>query len=188
VGKVSKHTIYNGTYQNELKEIKDKKDYTVFDEAVKRLNKLGINIIHMTSYLSHLLVSEGVLGKHEPDEMIQQDVDFGYRTAKKIADMDIGQTVIVKGKNIVAVEALEGTDATIDRAGKIAGQGCVMVKVARSAQDMRWDVPAVGPDTINKLAANRFKAIVIQSKKMFIVGKKEFLRTADNAGIVVIGA
>ena len=120
-----------------------------------------------------------------PDKRIEEDILFGYDMAKKLAGMDIGQTVIIKGKSVVAVEAMEGTDQTIKRAGEVAGAGCVMVKVSRPDQDMRWDVPTVGVETIKKMTEQRFSALAIESGKMFIVDRQELLWTADNSNMVV---
>ena len=185
LGKVYKNVIYDDVYREELKNLRDKKDTSVFEEINARLTKLGITVIEGTRYLEHLLPEKGILGSTAPDERITGDIALGYETAKKMADMDIGQTVIVKDRSVVAVEAMEGTDAAIKRAASIAGEGCVMVKVSRTQQDMRWDIPTVGPETMAKLAENKFSALAIESGKMFLVGKEEFLKRADENSIVV---
>jgi DUF1009 family protein len=190
VGKVDKSVIYrenelDKTSLEALKGVRNKKDYSILEEATRRLNQLGVEVIDGIKYLSHLLPEKGLLGKIAPGGRIEEDVKFGYETAKKLAGMDIGQTVIVKDKAIVAVEAMEGTDPTIDRAGAIAGKGCVMVKVSRPNQDMRWDVPTVGPETMSRLVNNGFSAVAIESGKMFLVEREKFLNMADENGIVV---
>ena len=185
LGKVEKNNIYRDIYKKELVDVYDKRDYSIFDEVAKRLKKLGVTMIEGTRYLSHLLAEKGILGEVQPDERIGLDISLGFETAKKITDMDIGQTVIIKSGGVVAVEAMEGTDETIERAGRIAGEGCVMVKVSRPGQDMRWDVPTVGPRTIEKLAENKFSALAIESGRMYLLEKDRFIEMADSSNIAV---
>jgi DUF1009 family protein len=190
IGKVDKSIIYKEKKQDDqtregLKTLKDKKDYSIMEEITRRLKQVGIEVIDGKKYLSHLLAEKGLLSKTTPDERIEEDIEFGFETAKKLAGMDIGQTVVVKNKTIVAVEAMEGTDATIDRAGPIAGDGCVMIKVSRPQQDMRWDVPTVGLETMKKLAENKFSALAIESGRMYLVEKDKFIEMADSSNIAV---
>ncbi len=190
LGKVDKDVIYrSGTYdeeaRNAMKELRDKKDYSILEEITRHLGRFGVEVIDGTRYLSHLLPEKGVLSRTLPDERVEQDIAFGYEAARKLAGMDIGQTVVIKDKTVVAVEAMEGTDRTIARAGSVAGSGCVMVKVSRPDQDMRWDVPTVGPDTVAALAKGAFSALAIESGRMFLLEKEKLLQMADSAGIVV---
>jgi DUF1009 family protein len=190
LGKVEKNVIYDKeSYDEEgeviLKNMLDKKDSTIFDEITKRLRVLGIGVVKGTDYLSHLLPEKGVLSRREPDERIKADILFGFNVAKKLAGLDVGQTVIVKGKTVVAIEAMEGTDATIARARSIAGEGCVMVKVSRPDQDMRWDVPTVGSDTMSKLIENEFSALAIESGKVYLLEKEKLIEMADQKNIAV---
>lgn len=189
LGKIDKNVIYEGSYdkeaRNALDKLKDKKDYSILGEITRHLGKICVKVIDPSPYLAHLLPEKGVLTQNLPDERIESDIRLGYDMAKKITDLDIGQTIIVKGGTVVAVEAMEGTDAVITRAGKIAGEGCVMVKVARPKQDMRWDVPVVGPQTVQKLCENRFSALAIENSKMFIVDKEKMKELADSANLVI---
>ena len=190
VGKVEKSVIYNvDNYGKEVSEgfkgLRDKKDTSIFDGITKHLRKVGIEVVEVTQYLSRLLPEKGVLSGSSPDSRVEEDISFGYDIAKKLAGMDIGQTLVVKGKSVVAVEAMEGTDATISRAGEVAGDGCVMIKVSRPNQDMRWDFPTVGPDTIAKLAESKFSALAIEGGKMFLVEKEKTLKMADEADITI---
>ncbi|MFQ5952345.1 MAG: LpxI family protein [Candidatus Omnitrophota bacterium] len=190
VGKVEKSVIYDKeNYDKEaregLKKLQDRKDTSIFNEITKRLNSAGIEVIESTRYLSRFLPEKGVLSSAAPDSRVKEDISFGHNIAKKIAGMDVGQTVIVKDKSVVAVEAMEGTDETISRAKKIAGDGCVMVKVSRPDQDMRWDVPAVGLSTMTGLIENGFSALAIESGKMFLLEKEKMLEMADKAQMVV---
>lgn len=190
VGKVNKNVIYQEGDQDEeythaLKKLKNKKDYSILKELTNRLGRIGIVVMDNMKYFSHLLAEEGILTGKEPSEETRKDIEFGYDTAKKVAGMDIGQTIIVKDQVVVAVEAMEGTDAAIKRASEIAGDGCVMIKVARPEQDMRWDVPTVGLETMKLLAEHKYKALVIESRKMYLAEKDEMLKLANSADITV---
>jgi DUF1009 family protein len=135
-----------------------------------------------------LLAKEGNLTPGvclKPYELSEGKKFFEY--AKRLADMDIGQTLVFKGRHIVAVEGLEGTDKTIERAFKLAGKGISVVKVARTHQDFRIDVPAVGLHTLKLLKRAKAKALFLEADKVFIVEREKFLKEAQRAGIAVIG-
>lgn len=189
LGKFRKEAIYRDMYDKErqdfFKTMENKEDYTLLEGVTKRLGKLGVKVIDPSGYLSHIIPGKGVLTRHVPDAKLEEDIEFGYAAAKKLSGMDIGQAVVVKGKTVVAVEAMEGTDATIERGRRIAGDGCVAVKVSRPDQDMRWDTPTVGPVTMENLAANNFKALAIESGKMYLLEKEKLLEIADSKGIIV---
>lgn len=189
LGKIKKSAIYDNSVDQEgkkaLKGLPDKKDTSFFKEGEKRLKLVGIEVMYAGEYLAHLLPEKGVITKTVPSRRVEDDIEFGYEAAKKLAGMDIGQTVIVKDKTIVAVEAMEGTDATIARGKEVAGEGCVMVKVARPVQDMRWDVPTVGPDTMTGLARNGYSAVAIEAGRMYLVERERFLKMADASGVAV---
>ncbi len=190
LGKVDKGVIYDKKIHDEeassvLSNVENKKDYSILEEITRRLKILGIEVIKGTDYLAHLLPEKGVMGQILPDDRIRDDIEFGVKAAKRLADMDIGQTIVVKDKTIVAVEAMEGTNATIRRAREIAGDGCTMIKVSRIKQDMRWDIPTVGPETITLLGENNFGALAIESGNMFVIDKERFLQKANESNIVV---
>ena len=190
LGKFDKKVIYDDVpkgeeVENAFKGLKDQKDYSILEEITRHLKRLGVSVVEGTKYLSHLLPEKGVLSSNLPDEGIKEDINFGFDIAKKLAGMDIGQTIVEKGKSVVAVEAMEGTDRTIERAGEVAGAGCVMIKVSRPRQDMRWDVPVVGPTTIEKLAKSGFKALALESGKMFLVEKDKVKSLADSSNMIV---
>ncbi len=190
VGKIDKAVIFDRARQDaasreDLRRAFDKKDYTLLDEWTRKLRRVGVEVVDGREYLGHLLPQGGVLGKILPDDRVTGDMLFGFESARKIAAMDIGQVVVVKDRAVVAVEAMEGTDATIERARSIAGKGCVMVKVSRPEQDMRWDVPTVGPETIARLAENSFSGMAIESGRMFFLDRDRALRLADENQIAV---
>jgi DUF1009 family protein len=112
---------------------------------------------------------------------------FGYRMADAIAGLDIGQTIVIKDKAVVAVEAMEGTDETIDRAGRIAGPGACVIKVAKPAQDMRFDVPVVGIPTVEAMRLAQVRLLSVDAGKTLMLDGDAMLRAAEAAGITVVG-
>jgi UDP-2,3-diacylglucosamine hydrolase len=147
----------------------------------------GIELLNSTAFLEPLLARPGVLSRRQPSPEEREDLEFGYRMADAIAGLDIGQTIVVKDKAVVAVEAMEGTDAVIRRAGQIAGAGTRIVKVAKPKQDMRFDVPVVGVATIEMMKAAGATAITIDAGKTLVVDGEKFFDAANAAGIAVVG-
>ena len=151
------------------------------------LQRHGISLMDSTELLTDLISPAGVLTSHEPTEAMLADFAFGYKVADTVAGLDIGQTIIVKDRAVVAVEAMEGTDVAIERAGALAGPGTRVVKVAKPSQDMRFDVPVVGVATIRAMQAAGADALSIDAGKTLILDGKAFLAAAQEAGIVVVG-
>jgi len=121
-------------------------------------------------------------------DLVELDIEFGWKIARASADLDIGQSLAVKERDILAVEAVEGTDAMIARAGELCKKGdWTMIKVARPKQDMRFDVPTVGPQTIKNLAAAKCHTLVVEAKKTLIADKPATLALADKLKIAIIG-
>ena len=147
----------------------------------------GIKLMDSTALLADLLARPGVISGAQPTDAIRTDFEFGYRVADTIAGLDIGQTIVVKNRAVVAVEAMEGTDDTITRAGRLAGAGARVVKVAKPSQDMRFDVPVVGVATITAMRAAGADALSIDAGRTLMLDGDAFVRAADDAGIVVVG-
>jgi DUF1009 family protein len=147
----------------------------------------GIELLDSTAFLAPLLARPGVLSGRAPTAEEQADLEFGYRMADTIAGLDIGQTICVKDKAVVAVEAMEGTDETIRRAGALAGAGVAVVKVAKPNQDMRFDVPVVGVATIEVMRASGARVLSIDAGKTLVIDGDATIRAADDAGIAVVG-
>jgi DUF1009 family protein len=143
----------------------------------------GIVLMDSTSLLAELVARPGVLTRTAPTTAMREDFDFGCRMADAIAGLDVGQTIVVKDRAVVAVEAMEGTDAAIARAGALAGTG---IKVAKPSQDMRFDVPVVGVATIVAMRTAGADALSIDAGKTLILDGDAFVRAADEAGIVVV--
>jgi DUF1009 family protein len=147
----------------------------------------GIELLDSTSFLKPMLACQGVMTRREPTEEERQDFEFGYGMADAIAGLDIGQTIAVKHKAVVAVEAMEGTDEVIARAGHLAGPGVRIVKVAKPGQDMRFDVPVIGLATIQAMRLAGASALSVDAGKTLMLDREALLESANDAGITVIG-
>ncbi|MEZ5417863.1 MAG: UDP-2,3-diacylglucosamine diphosphatase LpxI [Vicinamibacterales bacterium] len=147
----------------------------------------GIELIDSTALLQPLLASAGVMTRHQPSDSETASLAYGYRMADAIAALDIGQTIAVKHSAVVAVEAMEGTDAVIARAGGLAGPGVAIVKVAKPRQDMRFDVPVVGIPTIQQMARAGATVLSLDAGKALMFDKARMIEAADAAGIAVVG-
>jgi DUF1009 family protein len=132
------------------------------------------------------LTPEGKLTRKGPSRSEKKDIEFGFNMAKEIGRLDIGQTVVVKNRAVIAVEAIEGTDGAIKRGGKLAKEA-VVVKVSRPGQDMRFDVPVVGAGTLKVMMASGIRVLALEARKSILMDREDFLREANEAGITVIG-
>jgi DUF1009 family protein len=151
------------------------------------LHDKGIELIDSTVLLTPLLARSGVLTRRAPDAEEEKDFAFGYRMADAIAGLDIGQTVAVKHQAVVAVEAMEGTDEVIARAGHLAGPGVRVIKVAKPNQDMRFDVPVVGFATIQAMRVAGASALSLDAGKTLVLDGDAVFAAADDAGIAIVG-
>ena len=151
------------------------------------LRENGIELIDSTSLLTPLLAPAGVMTDRMPSEEEHKDFEFGYPIADVIAGHDIGQTIAVKHRAVVAVEAMEGTDEVIGRAGHLAGKGVRIIKVAKPNQDMRFDVPVVGLATIQAMRIAGASALSVDAGKTLMFEKDALLASANEAGIAIVG-
>jgi UDP-2,3-diacylglucosamine hydrolase len=147
----------------------------------------GIELLDSTAFLGPLMARAGTLTRRAPTADEQADFAFGYRIADFVAGLDIGQTIVVKSAAVVAVEAMEGTDAVIARAGGLAGAGTRVVKVAKPNQDMRFDVPVVGVSTIAAMKTAGATALSIDAGKTLMIDGGAIVNAADQAGISIVG-
>ena len=147
----------------------------------------GIELENSTAFLRPLLASSGVLTRRPPTEDERADLEFGYRMADAIAGLDLGQTIVVKDRAVVAVEAMEGTDAVIARAGQLAGPGTRVVKVAKPAQDMRFDVPVVGVPTLTAMRDAEATVLSVDAGRTLVLDGEAFYGRADLDGLTVVG-
>ena len=169
-----------------LGSLKNKKTDSIIGAVAKLLELKGIKVLSSIIFLSEYLPKKGVLTKQLPDERVLKDIDFGRKIAKAIAGLDIGQSVVVKDRVVLAVESIEGTDEAIRRAERYGKDGIVVIKVTKPRQDMRFDVPVIGPDTIKLLQEVKAACIAIEAKKTLIIDKLETLRLAEASGISIV--
>ncbi|MBU1147209.1 MAG: UDP-2,3-diacylglucosamine diphosphatase LpxI [Candidatus Omnitrophica bacterium] len=174
--------------QKLLAEVKDKRTDSLIGSIAKKLEQAGVKVLDSTTFLSDYLPKKGVLTKNNLDKRILDDIEFGRGIAKSVAGLDIGQTVVVKDKTVLAVESIEGTDETIKRAAKYGKDGIVVIKVSKPDQDMRFDVPIIGPDTIRLLGQLKASCIAIEANKTLIIDKEETIKLADEAGVGVVAS
>lgn len=170
-----------------LMRIKSKNTDAIIAGVADVLRERGIELIDSTAFLAPLLAAEGVLTRRPPSDEERADLDFGYRIADTIAGMDIGQTIAVKSAAVVAVEAMEGTDQVIARAGQLAGPGVRIVKVAKPNQDMRFDVPVVGVATIRAMQAAGATTLSVDASRTLMIDGDAIVAAADAADISIVG-
>jgi hypothetical protein len=144
-------------------------------------------LLTITSLSSSLLTPEEILTKDKPSKDEWKDIVFGWKIAKEMGRLDIGQTVIVKNQAVMAVEAIEGTDEAIKRGGHLAGEGAVIVKVSKPNQDMRFDVPTVGSYTLKAMREVRARVLAVEAKKTILLNKDRLIEESDKAGIAIVG-
>jgi UDP-2,3-diacylglucosamine hydrolase len=170
-----------------LARVKSREDDRLLRGVAEELEKDGIRVVESTIFLSQIISAEGVLTRRAPSAAQWEDIRLGFATVKEIGRLGIGQCVIVKRRVILAVEAVEGTDAAIRRAGELGRGEFVVVKASKPQQDLRFDVPAVGPDTIRIMREEKGAVLAVEAGKTILLEKDELLREADRAGIVVVG-
>ena len=152
------------------------------------LQSEGIELIDSTYFLQDSLPKEGVLTRREPDRHEREDIEYGLEIAREIALLDLGQTIVVRGKACVAIEAMEGTDETIRRAGRLVQTRLTVVKIAKPNQDMRFDVPVVGIPTLNTMVEAGASCLCITAGKTLMFDREEMIRTADRHKISIVAA
>ncbi len=173
--------------QKFLSRVKDKRANSMLGGIARILRSKGIKLLDSTTFLKSYLVPRGVLTGCSPTPAQWQDIRFGRTIARRIAGLDIGQTVVVKDKAILAVEAIEGTDEAIRRGGALGKSGAVVVKVSKPHQDMRFDIPLVGPKTIDSLAAASCAVLAMEAGKTLFLEKENCLKTAEANNLCLLG-
>jgi DUF1009 family protein len=192
-GKVTKTLLYKSKITPDLRAVKllfslkDRKDDSILLAITEELRKEGITLLDITLFSSNLLTPEGVLTKRSPTVEEWKDIEFGWKMAKEIGRLDIGQTVVVKNQAVMAVEAIEGTDEAIRRGGTLAGKGAVIVKVGKPNQDMRFDVPTVGLETVQTMIEVDARVLAIEARKSIILNKDKLTGESNKSRIAIVG-
>jgi DUF1009 family protein len=192
LGKVTKELMFTGAVnldnriQKLLASLTDNSDDTIMLAFVRELAAEGLGVLDQTALLRTLMPGPGVLTERKPTAEEQADLEFGYAIAKEIGGLDIGQTVVVKNCAVMAVEAIEGTDMCIRRGGELGGGEVRVAKVSKPKQDMRFDVPAVGPNTIEAMQIAGATALVMEAGKTLLVDREVVLKMANNLSITIL--
>ena len=168
------------------RRLKHHHDDQIIRGLAEEIEKLGVKVISPTQYLPELLTPQGVLTQRRPTKDQWEDIIFGYSMAKALGELDIGQCLVVKDKMVVAVEAMEGTDATIRRAGSLMPE-TVVVKVCKPKQDPRFDLPSAGVRTIETMLEAGAKVLALEAHQSLFFERERALALADEAGMVVVG-
>jgi len=193
-GQVNQDNLFNPAveldeeFQALRDALRDRKADTIFAAVADRLSKEGMTLLDSTFLLKKYLAPRGTLTKRGPSESELKDIEFGLTIAKLVGGIDIGQTVVIKEKAIVAIEAMEGTDRAILRGGSIARQGAVVVKTSKPDQDNRFDVPVIGPRTIQAMASVQASCLAIEADKTLIIDREKTVSLANKAGICLVAA
>jgi DUF1009 family protein len=170
-----------------LAKLKRRNAESIFRAIAGELEKIGVALLPATTFLEDFLVTRDLIVGPKVSRREGSDVDFGWEIAQKVAALDIGQTVIVKNGTVLAVEGFEGTNETIRRGGVLGGGGAVMIKVAKPNQDMRFDVPVIGVETISIGAEARIRVIALEAGRTLLLEKDEVILAAQRARITVLG-
>lgn len=191
-GQVKHVKIFSGvmpdlTFMSVLMRLKARNTDALISAVADVMRERGIELLDSTTLLQPLLATAGVMSTRPPTDAERADIEFGYGMADAIAALDIGQTIAVKHKAVVAVEAMEGTDEVIGRAGFLAGPGASIVKVAKPNQDMRFDVPVVGLATIQAMRKAGATALSLDAGRALIFDREVFFNAAADAGIAIVG-
>ena len=192
IGKVSKELLMSGHHAlpdfrmvRLLLSLRDHKDDTLMLKFADELKKDGMELADQTLLLRGLMPPVSVLTKRTPSANERNDMQFGFRMAKELGRLDVGQTVVVKGQAVMALEAIEGTDACIRRGGELARGCAIVVKVAKPQQDKRFDVPAVGITTIESMIAVRATALAIEANETLVVDREKMVAMANAHDITI---
>ncbi len=191
IGKVSKSLVvkrprFDSLAIEFLKQAKRLNDDAIMLFLVEELKKLGITVLDQTIFIKNLMIPRGILGKVQPDEALLSDVEYGYKIAKEMGELDIGQSVVIKDRMIMAIEAIEGTDKCIKRGCKLGKTDSVIVKVAKPQQDKRFDIPAFGLNTLKTMKKYKAKLIAVEANETILVDREKTIEYADKNNIVVM--
>ena len=191
IGRVSKDLLFKPMHLDVraikiLSKLRNKSDPSIFGAIAEEIESRGIRLIDQRLYLGKLLPQKGVMTKRKLSRDQERDVEYGMDLARKVAELGIGQTVVVKDQVPLAIEAIEGTDEAIRRGGKLCRGGAVVAKAARPDHDFRFDVPTVGPDTIDILVDSKAAVLAVEAGKAFLLEPEETIRKANKANISLV--
>lgn len=192
VGKVEKRILFQSlrfdlTVLRFMKSARNTADATIMDAVIEFVEENGMKVVPQTEYLEHLIAPLGSITKKKLRQNQRKDAEYAFQMARSVAALDIGQTVVVHKGTVVAVEGIEGTNEAIRRGCALAGKGAVVCKVARPEQDMRYDVPTVGPETLQVMREGGASGLILEAERTFLIDRERLIREADATGIIVVG-
>jgi len=170
-----------------LSRLQGKKDDAILRALAEEIENEGMRVESLIPYLKDTMAPRACLTERKPTEREERDIEFGWAIAKKIGALDVGQSVVVKDRIILAVEAIEGTDETIRRGGRLGRGEVVVVKVCKPKQDFRLDLPVIGPSTVRTLKEARASALAVEAGKTIIVDQEKVIREANRNGLCIVG-
>ena len=191
LGKVDKKIIFRPSFFD-LRAIKffksliSQEDKTLLLGVIKEIEKEGFNVLDQKELLGEVFPGKGILTERNPSAKEMEDIKFGIPIAKNLADMEVGQTIVVKNKTVVSVEAIEGTDKALERGCELSHGKCVAVKVSRTNQDYRYDVPGIGPLTMEKLINGGASVLAMEAGRVMVVDQEKVVEMADRAKICLV--
>jgi len=161
-------------------------DDNILKAVDRALAKEGIEVISSASFLPELFAAPGCLTKRKPSRSEKEDIKFGWDMAKELGRLDIGQCIVVRKKTVLAIEAIEGTDETIRRGGELAKEKAVVIKLCKPNQDLRFDLPTIGLETLKTMSLVKASVLAVEAGKTLVFDREEMVKYADNAGISII--
>jgi len=192
IGRIAKTHFFSGARPDAralkvLSQLQDRKDDAILRGIAEEIEREGIRVESPLAFLKDSLAPKGCFSQRMPTERERKDITFGWRMAKRVGSLDVGQSIVVKDQIVLAVEAIEGTDETIRRGGKLGRGGVVVVKVCKPKQDPRLDLPVIGPATIATLKEAGASVLAVEAQKTIIVDKERVIREANRNHLCLIG-
>jgi DUF1009 family protein len=191
-GGISKRLLFkkdlylDKSMQEIFKTIKDNRDISILSAFARLLKKEGIELMDAASFLPDLFPEKGCLSRRSPDAQEWEDIRFGWDIAKELSRLDIGMTVVVRNKTVLALEAIEGTDEAVKRGALLGNRDCIVVKVSRPDQDARFDLPVVGFSTIETMKNSGARVLAIEARQVLFIDRDESVEEANKAGIAIV--
>jgi len=170
-----------------LAKLKRRNAESIFSAIAVELERIGVTLLPATTFLDQFLASNGVIAGPKLSRRERSEIDFGWDIAKRIASLDIGQTIVVKNGTVLAVEGFDGTNETIRRGGALSGGGAVAIKVSKPNQDLRFDVPVIGMETIGVAAEAKVRVIAVEAGRTLLLDRDRVIETASDRGISIVG-
>ncbi|MCB9772484.1 MAG: UDP-2,3-diacylglucosamine diphosphatase LpxI [Candidatus Omnitrophica bacterium] len=183
-----KSVALDGEFHDLMQALEDRKADTIFRAVADKLKTEDLDLLDSTFLLKGYLAPKGTLTRRGPTILELEDITFGRTIAKAMGGLDVGQTVVIKEKAIVAIEAMEGTDRCIRRGAEIAREGAVVVKMSKPGQDLRFDIPVVGARTIQNMIRGHAKCLAIEAEKTLIIDRAACVKLANKAGICIVSS